>query len=59
VISSKYTINEYIRNVPKQNLNIIQAYLHNAHRILNQYTTIKKSSDTVLNSRLTKYSSIV
>jgi hypothetical protein len=32
VISSEYTINEYIHNVPRQNLKTIQDYLHNAHR---------------------------
>jgi hypothetical protein len=32
VISSKYTINEYIYNVPRENLKTIQEYLHNAHR---------------------------
>jgi len=32
VISSKYTINEYVHNVPRQNLNIIQECLYNAHR---------------------------
>jgi len=42
VISSEYTINEYIHNVPRQNLKTIEEYLHNAHRILNQYITIIK-----------------
>jgi hypothetical protein len=42
VISSKYTISENVHNVPRQNLKAIQKYLHNAHRILNQYTTIIK-----------------
>ena len=32
VISSEYTINEYVYNVPRQNLKTIQEYLHNAHR---------------------------
>jgi len=32
VISSKYTINEYVHNVPRQSLNIIQEYLYNAHQ---------------------------
>jgi hypothetical protein len=32
VISSEYTINEYIHNVRRQNLKTIQDYLHNAHR---------------------------
>jgi len=32
VISSEYTINEYVHNVPRQNLKTIQEYLHNAHR---------------------------
>jgi hypothetical protein len=32
VISLKYTINEYVHNVPRQNLKTIQEYLHNAHR---------------------------
>jgi hypothetical protein len=32
VISSEYTMNEYVRNVPRQNLKTIQEYLHNAHR---------------------------
>jgi hypothetical protein len=32
VISSKYTVNEYVHNVPRQNLNIIQENLYNAHR---------------------------
>jgi len=31
VISSKYTINEYIHNVPRQNLKTMQEYLHSAH----------------------------
>ena len=39
VISTEYTINEYVHNVPRQNLKTIQEYLHNAHR---QYTTIIK-----------------
>jgi len=42
VISSKYTIGEYVHNVPRQKLRAIQKYLHNAHRILNQYITIIK-----------------
>jgi hypothetical protein len=42
VISSEYTINEYVPNLPRQNLKTIQEYLPNAHRILNRYnTTIK------------------
>jgi hypothetical protein len=32
VISSKYTVNEYVHNVPRQNLTIIQDYLFYAHR---------------------------
>jgi len=32
VISSEYTINEYVHNVPGQNLSIIQEYLYNAHQ---------------------------
>jgi hypothetical protein len=32
VISSEYTINEYVRNVQRQNLKTIQEYLQNAHR---------------------------
>jgi len=32
VISSEYTLSEYVRNVPRQNLKTIQEYLHNAHR---------------------------
>jgi len=32
VINSEYTINEYVHNVPGQNLKTIQEYLHNAHR---------------------------
>jgi hypothetical protein len=31
-MSSEYTINEYVHNVPRQNLKTIQRYLHNAHR---------------------------
>ena len=31
-MSSEYTINEYVHNVPRQNLKTIQEYLHNAHR---------------------------
>jgi len=31
-ISSKYTIDEYVLNVTRQNLKTIQEYLHNAHR---------------------------
>jgi len=42
VISSKYTISEYVRNVPRQKLKAIQKYLPNEHRILNKYTTIIK-----------------
>ena len=43
VISSEYTINEYVHNVPRQNSKTIQEYLHNAHRQKHkQYTTIKK-----------------
>ena len=38
VISSKYTISENVHTVPRQKLKGIQKYLHNAHRILNQYT---------------------
>jgi hypothetical protein len=41
-MSSEYAINEYVHNVHRQNLKTIQMYLHNAHRILNQYTTIIK-----------------
>jgi len=40
VISSEYTMSEYVHNVPRQKLKAIQKYLHNAHRIINQYTTI-------------------
>jgi len=54
VISSEYTINEILNNVTTQNLKTIQEYLHNAHRILNQHTTVIKSCDTILNSLLTK-----
>jgi len=32
VISSEYTVIEYVHNVPRQNLKTIQEYLHNAHR---------------------------
>jgi len=32
VISSENTINEYVHNVPRQNLKTIQEYSHNAHR---------------------------
>ena len=32
VISSKYTVNEYVHNVPRQNLKTIQEYLRNAHK---------------------------
>jgi hypothetical protein len=32
VISSEYTISEYIHNVPRQNSKTFQEYLHNAHR---------------------------
>jgi len=32
VISSEYTINEYVHNVPRQSLKTIQQYLHNAQR---------------------------
>jgi hypothetical protein len=32
VISSEYTINEYVHNVPRQNLKTIQEYLYKAHR---------------------------
>jgi hypothetical protein len=32
VISSEYTVNEYLHNVPRQNVKTIQEYLHNAHR---------------------------
>ena len=54
MISSEYTINE-IHNVPRQNLRTVQEYVHNAHRQnLKSHTTIIKSCDTVLNSRLTK-----
>jgi hypothetical protein len=42
VISSEYAINEYVHNVPRQNLKTIEKYLHNAHRTLNQYTTMIK-----------------
>ena len=45
---------KYLHNVPRQNSKTIQEYLHNAHRILNQQTTIIKSCDTVFNSQLTK-----
>jgi len=31
VISSEYTINEYVHTVPRQNLKTIQEYLRNAH----------------------------
>ena len=30
VISSEYTVNEYVHNVPRQTLKTIQEYLHNA-----------------------------
>jgi len=30
LISSEYTINEYVHNVPRKNLKTIQEYLHNA-----------------------------
>ena len=31
--SSEYTINEYVHNVPRQNLKkTVQGYLHNAHK---------------------------
>ena len=53
MVSSEYIINE-IHNITRQNLKTIQWYLHNARRILNQHTTVIKSCDTVLNSRLTK-----
>jgi hypothetical protein len=42
VISPEYTISEYVHNVPRQNLKKIQECLHNAHRIVNQYTTTIK-----------------
>jgi len=42
VISSKYTIGEYVHNVPRQKLKAIQKHLHSAHRFINQYTTIIK-----------------
>ena len=45
---------KYLHKVTRQNLKTIQEHLYNAHRILNQQTTIIKSCDTVLNSRLTK-----
>jgi len=32
MISSEYTVNEYVHNVPRQNLKTIQEYLHNACR---------------------------
>ena len=32
VISSEYTVNEYVHDVPRQKLKTIQEYLHNAHR---------------------------
>jgi len=32
VISSEYTINAYVHNVPRQNLKTILEYLHNTHR---------------------------
>jgi len=32
VISSEYTFNEYIHNVPREKLKTIQEYLHKAHR---------------------------
>jgi len=32
VISSEYTISEYIQNVTRQKLKAIQKYLHNADR---------------------------
>jgi len=31
-MSSEYTVNEYVHNVPRQKLNTIQKYLHNVHR---------------------------
>jgi len=42
VISSEYTFNEYIHNVPREKLKTIQEYLHKAHRILNQCNAIIK-----------------
>jgi hypothetical protein len=32
VVSSEYTINEYIHKVPRQNLKTIQEYLHDAYK---------------------------
>ena len=31
-VSSEYTVDEYVHNVPRQNLKTIQEYLRNAHR---------------------------
>ena len=42
MISSEYTINQYVHNVPRQKLKTIQKYLYNADRILNQYAIIIK-----------------
>jgi hypothetical protein len=33
VISSEYTINEYVHDIPSQNLKTIQEYIHNLKSI--------------------------
>jgi len=56
VISSEHTVNEYVHNVPRQNLKNNSKYLLNAHRqnLKLMYHYNKKSCGTVLNSQLTK-----
>jgi len=56
VISSEYTINEYVHNVPGQNLKTKSTYIMHIVRILNQYTTIIKNlvSPLYLHTSLTR-----